>query len=434
MPSAETLAYCFIRHKEQVVPIEKAPQGKLMQYNPDFDTYNYMNFNCLTFLSPQIRQEQREVLDKYTMSNLETMLGERFHVLLSQRTYTIRDGQLFTQDANEPLLDIFIRGKEYRKQNGSIPSDQEREEAEVESFKQIQDDIIDPNNPKKKIYLWISQPGKEGTEYRHNFYDAYTDEGNRVDYRRYSSALGKKETFAKVFEIDPEYAKSEREADPDFIPDDVYYLQHPIQIDPKASSLANADDIHSFFHTEHGYMDKEVFKQVIAALQGYFDAYIQAVANDPSDIRMRNISYNALLNKADALAEKIQKLKEAGMSIVHTQEYARSAFAPSREEIILLGSRPVREVMTGCGVSGGMSIAEILNPSFLRDVTRSAFSVVDFALMQLSGELGYSFDKEGNCVVCGKEGAKIGPCGICEFCDRAIRRQQGIKLPLDPAA
>jgi len=37
----------------------------------------------------------------------------------------------------------------------------------------------------------------------------------------------------------------------------------------------------------------------------------------------------------------------------------------------------------------------------------------------------YSFDHEGQCVVCKVDPKKLGPCGICEQCDHKIRQQAG---------
>lgn len=431
MQNAESLAYCFVRQQEVAATIEPETSSALRQYEPDFDTTNYTNFNKLTFLNPKIRQQELEKLDTYTRTNLRTMLAEHFHVLLSTRTDIIQDGALYAPYSQEPLLHMYLRGKEYRQKNGSIASDQEREQAEVDNFVAIQQSITDPNTPDNTMYLVVSQPGKEGTEYCHNFYDIYIKKGNTVEYRRYSSALGKKETFEKMLQLDPTYAQKEREDDPSFVPDDVYFLQTPIRIDPAAAIVSSAEALHAFFHIDHSYMNKDEFDYLLAATKGYRDAYIQIVADNKHDIKMRNLAYNAYLNKADMVAKELQQRKENRELIV----YDRAQFSvPTHAELMHLGSQPVREVTTGCGKSGGMSIADIINQNPIRDITRSAFGVVDFAQLQLTGDLGYSFDQEGNCVSCGKEGAKVGPCGICEACDRAIRREQGLKMPFTAQA
>lgn len=426
MRNAESLAYCFVRQQERLVTVERLREAMLRQYEPDFDTVNYSNFNRLSFLDSQVRQEEKAKLDAYTSFNLETMLGERFHVLLSERTDIVRDGKLYAPYSKEPLSDIFIRGQEYRRQNGSIPSDREREAAEVESFFRVEEVLADPATPDGTMCVVISQPGQAGTEYLHNFYDIYTKQGETVNYRRYSSALDDKETFARVLQLSPAFAATERSEDPAFLPDDVFFLRHPFFLAPSDSTLLTSDDVHVFFHAEHGSMGRDEFAYLLAATEGYKKAYIQVVSENPDDIRMRNLAYNAYLNKADEVALELRRQKETNQRLVFERGHTAM---PTRAEMVALGSKPVREVTTGCGSSGGMSVAEILGQNSLRDVMRAAFGVVDFALLQLMGEVGYSFDQEGDCVTCGSKG-NVGPCGICELCDRAIRRQQGMKAPV----
>ncbi len=419
-----------LRSREAIGPRE------LVTYDPEFDTRAYTDFYNLRFLDPAERKQQKGILDGYTRSNLQTMLGERFHVLLSKKTYDIQSGQLFSpKHPDEPALDIFKRGQQYRKENGSSASDQEREQAEIDIFSAIQDRLCDPHTLERTIVVVISQPGKnlpgqKPSEYQHNFYDVYMKFNNTVLYRRYSSALTAPEAFAKAFKLNPWYAMPERGSEPDFIPDDVYFLKHPIYLDPNVNPNLTPDEIHAFFHRGHEFMQEEEFQYVLGACQGYIDAYIRIVSKNPTDRKMRNLAYNALLNRADEAAQAFKRTQErGGIGVAYDRRWAE---LPTKEELVMMGTKQVREVTTGCGRSGGMSLNELLEQNPLQDIARSRFSMLDYGVLELSGDLGYTFSepKEGeNCKNCGEHVA-LGPCGICRSCDRYIRFQNGQSLPI----
>lgn len=42
-------------------------------------------------------------------------------------------------------------------------------------------------------------------------------------------------------------------------------------------------------------------------------------------------------------------------------------------------------------------------------------------------EESYTFDKEGDCVGCGRKGVMVGPCSLCQSCDAAERRKATLK-------
>ncbi len=408
---------------------------ELMTYEPEFDTQAYLEFNNRR-LDPAERQEQKKQLDEYTRSNLQTMLGERFHVLLSREMYDIRSGHLFSPDhPDEQALDIFKRGQQYRKENGSIPTDREREQAEIETFSAVQDRLCDPHTPERTMIVVVSQPGKnlpgqKPSEYQHNFYDVYMKFNNTILYYRYSSALTAQETFVKALKLNSWYAMLERGSEQDFIPDDVYFLKHPIYLDPRINPNLTPNAVHAFFHRGHEFMQEEEFSYILAECQGYIDAYIRIVSENPTDRKMRNLAYNALLNRADEAAQAFKRTQERGG--IGVAYYRRWAELPTREEFVMMGTKQVREVMTGCGRSGGMSLTELLERNPVNDITRSRFSMLDFGLLEFSGELGYTFSepKEGeNCKNCGDHAA-LGPCGICRSCDGFIRYQNGRSLPI----
>lgn len=62
----------------------------------------------------------------------------------------------------------------------------------------------------------------------------------------------------------------------------------------------------------------------------------------------------------------------------------------------------------------GGDMTDLRNPSIMQDILGKSES---------SKEESYDFDHEGKCVVCKGDPKKLGPCQICEDCDRKIRAQ-----------
>ena len=427
-----------LRGVEQTVQVEALSGRELMTYDPEFDTQMWTAFNKLSFPDPLVQVQERQRLVSYTEENLGTMMGERYHVLLSKQTYEIRDGQLYSPLWKEPLLKLFQRGQEHRKKNGSTPDDQERELAEVETFAATQTKLCDPNTPDKVIIMEVSlpgkkRPGKKLSEYQHNFYDIYLKKGKTVEYRRYSSALTPEETFAKVVSLDPWYAVTERK-DSGFVPDDIYFKRNPIYLDPASSSHVTPEAIHTFFHRDYDFMGEEEFSYILSACKGYIDAYIKIVSENPADRQLRNLAYNALLNRADEVAQTFRKAKESGgLLVAYDKNWAT---IPTRDQLVTLGTREVRETTTGCGTSGGMSLTDLVERNPVQDLVRSRWSVLDVGILEYSSDMGYTFEEpeEGeNCVMCGAH-VSLGPCGICEACDRRERYKLGQPLPVQVAA
>lgn len=432
----------YTRYYEQEVRFgqERLANRQLLQYDPDIDTWRYKALRELRFANPARFEVEKQIQDSLTAFNLRTALGERFSVLASKRTYDIREGELYDPAFPESLHATFQRGQEYRRKNGSSRDDQEREAAEVATFRAIQNVLSDPKTPTETTMLCFSPPGKRGSEYMHNFYDTFTlregEEGRYVDYRRYSSALTREETIRKVVGLNPLYAVRERQEDPTFIPDDVYFIKNPLRLDPIYSPFTAPDVIHRFFHKNHIYMEPEELELIVQDCQGVVALYISTLATDPDDIRMRNILFNAYLNTADISAVARKAARDASVKQAPFFNYALRTVheffvSTTHDELLRLGAMPVREVLTGCGSSKGMSIEEVLQATDVRNMMHSPFSVMDFGkLLSVLKDESYSFDKEGSCVNCGRGGAKLGPCGICESCDKYLRTKQQLLSPV----
>ena len=107
--------------------------------------------------------------------NLETFLGERLNVLLSKNRYKIKNNLIYGGYRDEPFINSIQRGVEYRSTlDGEQRADSKREQAEIDGFSFVQDILCNPNTPSGTMILSVSPPGKEGSLYKHNFYDVFT--------------------------------------------------------------------------------------------------------------------------------------------------------------------------------------------------------------------------------------------------------------------
>lgn len=323
---------------------------RVVAYEPQFDRQAY---------SHEVRDRER--LDLYTKRQLETHLGERFNVLLSQTRYDINDGRIFGEDTNEPFMQMLKRGVDYRRENGN-PVDYEREEAELVGFGKIEANLVAEDATVGTMMLSVSPPGTTDSIYKHNFYDVFTlredEKGKYVDAIRYSSSLELGEYEEKLAPFKA-FDKPQSPAD---------FLSEPIIID--SPDFQTPDDIHKYLHRNHEYITKEEFDVILQLTAPLITSYINTLSDKPFDQNLQLLTFNAVLNKAD-IALDIAKSKDKTAFI---KNYAFYSMQASREEIYRLGMQPVRIVSTGCGSSGGFSVQGMLNN------TASPFSVSDFGI------------------------------------------------------
>jgi hypothetical protein len=113
------------------------------------------------------------------------------------------------------------------------------------------------------------------------------------------------------------------------------------------------DDIHKQIHIDHEVLSVEDFAQIKKFCAFLMVSYINSVLLEPDNKNLHARKYNAILNKADEIAE-VLKNERKGLEFVEQSENM------SEWEIYLLGSQPVRAVDTGCGFSGGAEVASAL--------------------------------------------------------------------------
>lgn len=333
-----------------------------MQYDVAFDTNEYGRLLELKQKDTVLFEEKRKGQDGFTKFNLETAIGERFNAGLSQRRDEIINGEICDTHKQQPLLAMIKNGVEYRAKNGYSPSDHLRERSEVIGFEKIQDVLTNPFTPVGTMMVSISPHGDKDSLYKHNFYDVFTlkedEEGRYIEPRRYSSGLEVEEYVDKARKLQAAYFEDEDSED---LPFDAYFLSHPIRID---GDFGDADTLHANFHKNHEYMDNSEYQEIIRLCQPFIHAYLDQLARDPHDEWARNLRFNAILNKADEIADQ----RRNGV-IIH-EVFLRA----TDDEIYRLGEQEVRQVATGCGASdGARSLLEgILSPFSVSEFGRES--------------------------------------------------------------
>lgn len=321
---------------------------RIVAYDPSFDRKAYE--------TPGLKDKER--LDAYTRTQIETHLGERFNVLLSTTRYEIKNNQIYGENTDEPFMQMLQRGVDYRKEHGNS-IDWEREQAELESFASIQDALLSKEAKVGDMMLLVSPPGQEESIYKHNFYDVFSlkedEKGKFVEAIRYSSSLTNQEYGQKLRSI-KDFGSNPKDTD---------FLTSPVRIDADFNS---ADEVHKYLHKNHEFITKEEFDQIVAIVTPLITSYINTLSEKPFDQDLQLLTYNAILNKADVALALIKHKDRDSM----VKNYILQSQISAKTDIFMFGKQPVRVVATGCGSSGGFSVANNLNATF------SPFSVSEF--------------------------------------------------------
>lgn len=359
-----------------IVSIEREPILTARTYEPYFDRREYSKKDI----------KDKTQLDRYTTRQVETLLGERLNVILSKNKYAIKNNAIYGENMSEPFIDVMVRGRDYRREiGGEDRIDGKREQAEIDGFSKIQDILCNPNIPTGTMMISVSSPGKEGSLYKHNFYDIFTlkkeKEERFIEARRYSSALSNEEYREKLASFYPNIYRE------DISPTEDYFLSHPVVI--SGSSFGNTEGVHVYLHKNHKYMEEGNFEQVLRACSPFIKSYIRALSENPTDVDSHSLILDAILNKVDREADYL-RIHKVDLHDIFVRPYDVLSL---QREIEFLGHQPVRQVTTGCGSSGGFGKSK--NSSGLADaMLKNPFSVSDFAFKD---DLG---DREFDCPVC----------------------------------
>jgi hypothetical protein len=354
----ESMIVPIFKEGQKAPTIERQPT-KLVTYDRTFDQRDYRNLDLLLSTNREEYVKQKGLLDSYTRKNLETTIGERVNAGISKYIYEHKNGMLFREGSDEPILDIIKRGVEWRRNNGSTVVD--REEAELTGMQKIQDAMTMADIDEGEMMLSISPPGDD--IYTKNFIDVFQKvrkelaDGSVVYYtqaRRFTADLTNDQYRERLQELGVDVPED---------PNDVYFLSNPVLINPKHSSLQDPDMVHAFLHKEHEFMNTEEFEEIILACTPFIIAYINTMTFEPYNDRQQALVFNAILNKADQIADKITARKRGITNISSFNDtYVPDTLSLERQ-IALLGRQNVRELDTGCGLSAGADAGRFGGPT-----------------------------------------------------------------------
>lgn len=335
-------------------------------YDPRFDIDAY---NKLRNTRGEINSEEwgRRLgqLDLRTTHNLETNLGERFDVELSQVTYTLVDGHLVSGEHDEKFIDVIERGVIYRREHGN-PADFLREQAVLAGFGELERLFMDES---VENILLVSPRGDADSEYQKNFFDLYTREGNKVLASRFSSGFSRE----KFWETTKKLSGLGNVAP--FELSDSFFLSNPVIVE------GSREEVLSVMHSKKGTVDLGGYVELKRKSSALISEYKKSLREGKGE-KIIFENYNAILNYADDI-------------VLGNEQFSRSkTYLPDLEMpawylIEKYGLRPVREVRTGCGRQIGFGVST--------DVNSSIFSVADYGV---SGEDSYG-TREINCEKCG---------------------------------
>lgn len=381
---------------------------KIVQYELGFDRNDFQRISPLRFSNPDLYRKKSEQLSASTLFNITTGLGERFETTLSRRRDKVVNGKICSWNKEEPLEDVYERGRVYRAENGSSAHDQQREKTEVDRFMDfIQPTLLDKNTPVGAIIVSISPPGGKDSIYKHNFLDQFKkcrdEDGNiYIEAVRKATDLSLSEYFERVRKINPVIPTP-------IVMNDLFFMRHQLYVDP-TSEYGSLDKLQEFFHKGDDFMSEEIFEEIIQATMPYIHAYIALMKTSPLDVYKQTLFYRAILNKADA--EWKQSEDHAGYMRV-VSERPIVSFVPSFQQIHALGVQAVREKNTGCGFSGGGSISIFGEMKKSSVTTKSSpFSVIDFGKKDEDEEV--EADSKGSLLV---------ECPTCEWSSKRRKNE-----------
>lgn len=160
-----------------------------------------------------------------------------------------------------------------------------------------------------------------------------------------------------------------------------------------------------------------------------FEAVVRKCGINEKDVlpdwveKMSSRIVSAMLYELNAgKIENVKQIFDAFQMAVKTRHEKRVWIEPMRmvmdDELWLRAQKVFLEV-------GGMEMIRAGGSCGRGDIGLRDNNVMSELLGVDEREENYSFDHEGECIVCKKDPRLLGPCNICEECDHKIRQQAG---------
>lgn len=353
-------------------PQELQSKPQLRGYDVDLDIADF-----------KFSREDKHILFKRKQHDLETMLGERFDVEISQISYSIENGKLHSPEFQEPFSERIQMGIDYRKARHS--PDLLREQAELVGFLKLEQGL--ETAPLGTKFVVISPPG---IEYPKKFFDIYqkTDQG-AVAMSRYTSSQDAENLYQIAQNLDINWHTMAL-ANPNAAPTDADFLANPLR------TALDIKTILEEFHPETGTLPLGEYNKLKIAAAPLREAYLNQLKTDPTPSKVYPL-YNALLNFADDFVLNPQ----------NRQKLQSNLRENSQTFISELAIIPVRPVMAGCGLQGGYETTSGSAPYSAADYARTSKGEDQFGTLEIHcGECGANYNRspgklEEKCRRCG---------------------------------
>lgn len=319
--------------------------------------------------------------------NLETAINEWLGRSQIETKYHIENNRLVADGDDTPLGEKIKRGVAVRKLSGS--NDLEREKAESVAFLYtIESTLTDPNTPTETIIVSLSPPSsKENSPYQSSYVDVWrkNDQGEIVCTRN-STNLSNLDHFNLAKKLDPQF-----ELNSDF-PFDANCLASPIIIHGETPSL-------ELTGLSPRYCDK-----VQISLGILTDALIE-------DLQESDINWLKSARRINTVRYQVQEISDKLADASNWQNYSieslKSTLSPN-EQMKIFGAIPLRQVISGCGSAPSYNLDNPLTSSLKANSTENSVS-----------KFGETWEYHtGKCRDCGVDPARVGPCNICDSCEK----------------
>ncbi len=316
--------------------------------------------------------------EKAIKKDVESLLGEYVFELPSYNYELLyENGKLLDPNTQENMSDKTIKAIDLRNKEGKNIS---REYAEYEGFLMLEEQL--KNADAEDLIVWMSPPGQKE--------EGYGDYG--FVYLGKTSSDSLKMTALRVEEpsLDdfssffntltnsrPQFSKAED------------FLANPLVISGKESwQIRNS--LQDFFIQKSATANNAAFIDSLRRLSPYIDKYLEVVQTGGTK-KFEQQVFNMLLNYSIVLRDSFNK------------ESSVRADLPFITALERYGNR-VPILAGSCGSTGSSN--NIFN------------SLSPLAKILSETEKKHWDYHNGDCVVCSKRNAEVGPCNICKDCEK----------------
>lgn len=281
-------------------------EARLLAFDYRLDINSVEEVLALQETDPVAFADRWVNLPDYLRFQIETYLGERNRVGLSEYTLEMKSGQLYGQNMDISMLEMIRNGVDYRIGKGTS-EDHERELAELAGFDYINSVMTDPETKTGTMILSVSPPSGS---YKKNFYDVYTLKeneygGKMVNVNRFASGLTSRGYVDRMPEL---LGLEGTEKIPDnLIPKPDEFLARPLLVD----RFDSAQDLHEFLHVDIDTMNSEDFDLVKAYAKPFITHYVDTLMEHPRDQDQVKLALKVAINAADYAARQVKD----GMSL-----------------------------------------------------------------------------------------------------------------------